>query len=190
MATLDEVGAAISVLETAGTARGSVTVLHCTTEYPAAIEDVNLRAMLTLRDAFGVRVGYSDHTLGIEIAIAAVALDATLIEKHFTLDSTLPGPDHRASLEPQQLKDMVTAIRNVERALGDGIKQPRPAEIGNMAVVRKSLVAARAIRAGEAFTATNLAVKRPGNGISPMLWDEVIGRVASRDFATDELIEL
>lgn len=190
MATLEEVAAALQVLEKAGTPRTRVTVLHCTTEYPTAMEDVNLRAMLTLRDAFGVAVGYSDHTLGIEVATAAVALGAKVIEKHFTLDATARGPDHRASLEPAQLKAMVAAIRCVERALGDGVKAPRPAEEKNREVARRSLVAARPIRAGETFSEDNLAVKRPGSGVSPMRWDEVLGRRAPRDFSTDELIEL
>lgn len=151
--------------------------------------DVNLRAMATIRDALGVAVGYSDHTSGIEVAVAAVALGASVIEKHFTLDRTLPGPDHRASLEPPELTAMVGAIRNIEKALGDGMKRPSASEIKNRSIVRKSLVAARPIRAGEHFSAENLAVKRPGTGISPMLWDDVLGRRAARDFAADELIE-
>ena len=190
MATLEEVAAALAALEAAGAPRARVTVLHCTTDYPAALEDVNLRAMLTLRDTFGVAVGYSDHTLGIEVATAAVALGATVIEKHFTLDAAAPGPDHRASLEAVQLKAMVDAIRNLERAMGDGVKAPRAVEEKNRAVARKSLVAACPIRAGEVFSELNLAVKRPGSGISPMRWDEVLGRPARRDFSADELIEL
>jgi len=164
--------------------------LHCNTEYPTPMEDVNLKAMLTIRDAFGVAVGYSDHTLGIEVSIAAVAMGATVIEKHFTLDRTLPGPDHRASLEPDELKAMVQAIRNIEKAMGDGIKRPSPSETKNKAIGRKSLVATTTIRSGERFTKANLAVKRPGTGISPMRWDEVLGRNAIRDFKLDELIEL
>jgi N,N'-diacetyllegionaminate synthase len=190
MATLEEVRSAIGVLEGAGTPRDRITVLHCNTEYPTPMEDVNLNAMLTLRDEFGVSVGYSDHTAGIEVAIAAVALGATVIEKHFTLDRALPGPDHRASLEPSELTAMVGAIRNIERALGSGSKQPSASESKNKPVARKSLVAACAIRAGELFCESNLAVKRPGTGLSPMRWDEVIGRTAPRDFAADELIEL
>ena len=164
MSTLEEVAAALAALEKAGTPRRYVTVLHCNTEYPTPMPDVNLRAMLTIRDAFGVEVGYSDHTLGIEVAIAAVALGATVIEKHFTLDRTLPGPDHAASLEPGELAAMVRAIRNIEAALGDGVKQPSASELPNRAHARKSLVAAHAIRRGETFTAANLGVKRPGTG--------------------------
>lgn len=190
MATLGEIEAALKVLEQAGTPRDRITVLHCNTEYPTPMADVNLRAMLTIRDAFGVAVGYSDHTAGIEVAIAAVVLGATVIEKHFTLDRNLPGPDHKASLEPDELKAMVAAIRNIEKALGDGIKRPSASEAKNKPIARKSLVAACAIRAGEVFSETNLAVKRPGTGLSPMCWDEVLGRKAPRDFAPDELIEL
>jgi N,N'-diacetyllegionaminate synthase len=190
MATLGEIEAALEALERAGTSRNRVTVLHCNTEYPTPMSDVNLHAMLTIRDAFGVAVGYSDHTAGIEVAIAAVALGATVIEKHFTLDRNLPGPDHKASLEPFELKAMVAAIRNIEQAMGDGTKRPSPSEAKNISVARKSLVAARIIRAGERFTEANVAVKRPGTGLSPMRWDEVLGRKAPRDFAPDELIEL
>jgi N,N'-diacetyllegionaminate synthase len=189
MATLGEIDAALTVLERAGTARGRITVLHCNTEYPTPMGDVNLRAMLTIREAFGVAVGYSDHTLGIEVPIAAVALGASVIEKHFTLDRTLPGPDHKASLEPNELKAMVAAIRNIEQAMGDGIKRASASEAKNKPIARKSLVAARALRAGEVFSETNIAVKRPGTGLSPMRWDEVLGRKAQRDFAPDELIE-
>lgn len=190
MANLGEIEAALEVIEHAGTPRRLVTILHCTTEYPAPMEDVNLRAMLSMKAAFGVEVGYSDHTPGIEIPIAAVAMGATVIEKHFTLDRTLPGPDHQASLEPHELKAMVNAIRNVEKALGDGIKRPSASELKNKAIARKSLVAVRPIQAGEAFSADNVGTKRPGTGISPMRWDEVVGRTAPRDFSTDELIEL
>lgn len=190
MATLDEVAAAVEVLERSGIPRERITVLHCNTEYPTPMVDVNLRAMLTMRDALGVAVGYSDHTLGIEVPIAAVALGASVIEKHFTLDRSLPGPDHRASLEPDELRAMITAIRNIEQALGDGIKRPSPSETKNMTVARRSLVAARAIRAGESFSEDNLVAKRPGTGISPMQWDEIMGQRAPRDFAPDELIEL
>ena len=190
MADLNEVAAALDALERSGTPRARITVLHCTTEYPAPIAEVNLRAMTAMRDALGVAVGYSDHTLGIEVAIAAVALGAVVIEKHFTLDRNLPGPDHRASLEPDELRALVTSVRNVERALGDGVKRPTVSELANRAVARKSIVAARFIAAGEVLGDDNLTVKRPGTGISPMLWDDIRGRGAPRDFAPDELIEL
>jgi len=190
MATLEEIDAALSVLEQSGTSRERVTVLHCNTAYPTPMPDVNLRAMRSIGDALGVAVGYSDHTLGIEVPIAAVALGATVIEKHFTLDRNLPGPDHKASLEPGELKAMVSAIRNIEKALGDGVKRPSPSEAVNRPNARKSLVARCAILAGEVFSEHNLAAKRPGTGLSPMRWDEVIGRKAPRDFAPDELIEI
>jgi N,N'-diacetyllegionaminate synthase len=190
MATLGEIEAAIDVLEKAGTARANITVLHCTTEYPTPMAEVNLRAMQSIQAAFGVAVGYSDHTPGIEVATAAVAMGATVIEKHFTLNRNLPGPDHQASLEPAELRAMVTAIRNIEVALGDGIKRLTPSEARNKPIARKSLVASQAIQAGHVFTAQNVTAKRPGTGISPMRWDEVIGYVAPRNFAADELIEL
>lgn len=190
MATLGEIEAALEAIEQAGTPRHLVTVLHCTTEYPAPMVDVNLRAMISMKSALGVEVGYSDHTPGIEIPVAAVALGARVIEKHFTLDRTLPGPDHQASLEPQELKAMVDAIRNVEVALGDGVKRPSASELKNKPIVRKSLVAIREIRAGELFSCDNVGTKRPGNGISPMRWDEVMGRPATRDYSIDELIVL
>ena len=190
MATLGDIEAAIDVLELAGTPRSSITVLHCTTEYPTRMAEVNLRAMQSIQAAFGVAVGYSDHTLGIEVATAAVAMGATVIEKHFTLDRNLPGPDHQASLEPEELKAMITAIRNIEVALGDGIKRLTPSEAKNRPAARKSLVTSEAIKAGEVFNAQNITAKRPGTGISPMQWDEVIGRKAPRDFAADELVEL
>lgn len=190
MSTLIEVAEALGVLEQAGATRDRISVLHCNTEYPTPMADVNLRAMLTIGSELGVAVGYSDHTLGIEVAISAVALGATIIEKHVTLDRSLPGPDHSASLEPSELRAMVTAIRNVEQALGDGVKRPSPSEAKNMPIARRSLVAARPILAGEVFTERNLAAKRPGTGLSPMRWDEVLGRHAKRDFAFDELIEL
>lgn len=191
MATLGEIEDAIAALEEAGVPRAHITVLHCNTQYPTPMQDVNLLAMGSIRSAFGVDVGYSDHTMGAEVSIAAVALGATVIEKHFTLDRTLPGPDHLASLEPQELADMVRAIRNIEAAMsGDGIKRPTPSEAGNRPIARKSLVARRAIAAGEAFSAENVTAKRPGNGISPMRWDEVISKRAPRDFQPDELITL
>lgn len=190
MATLKEIEAALEALEAAGTPRSQVTVLHCNTEYPTPMKDVNLHAMRNIGAALGVAVGYSDHTPGIEVAIAATALGASVIEKHFTLDRNLPGPDHLASLEPLELAALVRAIRNIEDALGDGLKRPSQSELKNRSVARKSLVAAAPIKAGERFSINNLAVKRPGNGISPMRWDEVIGRAAPRDFIVDDLIEL
>lgn len=189
MADLGEIEAAIHVLEQAGTNRDQITVLHCTTEYPAPLDEVNLRAMQTIAQAFGVAVGYSDHTDGIAVPIAAVAMGATVIEKHLTLDRTMDGPDHRASLEPDQFAAMVQGIRAIERALGDGIKRPTTSERANLPIVRKSIVAARAIQAGEPFTAANITPKRPGTGISPMHWDALIGRNATRAYAPDELIE-
>jgi N,N'-diacetyllegionaminate synthase len=190
MANLADIEAALEVMGQVGTPRHKVTVLHCTTEYPTPMEDVNLRAMMSMKAAFGVEIGYSDHTHGIEVPIAAVALGATVIEKHFTLDRNLPGPDHQASLEPHELKVMVEGIRNIERALGDGIKRPSGSELKNKPIARKSLIAIQPIRAGEVFSIVNTGAKRPGTGLSPMLWDEVIGRTAKRDFAVDELIEL
>jgi N,N'-diacetyllegionaminate synthase len=190
MATMGEIETSLDVLEHAGTLRSDITVLHCNTEYPTPMVDVNLRAMCTISDSFGVAVGYSDHTSGIEVAIAAVGLGAAVIEKHFTLDRNLPGPDHQASLEPDELKSMVVAIRNIEQALGDGIKRPSLSETKNKPVVRKSLVAKRVIRVGEVFNEANLAVKRPGTGLSPMRWDEVLGRKAQQEYKPDDIIEL
>jgi N,N'-diacetyllegionaminate synthase len=190
MAEMEDIRAALDALEQAGAARGAITLLHCTTEYPAAMAGVNLHAMETLGRTFGVPVGYSDHTEGIEVAVAAVALGATVIEKHFTLDRGMPGPDHRASLEPAALRQMVAAIRNIEQALGDGVKRPTEAERSTATIVRKSIVAAVAIEAGEPFTAANVTAKRAGRGLSPMQWDEVLGRRAPRRFAPDECIEL
>lgn len=190
MADLGEVRAALKALEDAGTPRNQTTVLHCNSAYPTPLSDVNLRAMVTIRDKLQVAVGYSDHTLGIEVAIAAVALGASVIEKHFTLDRGSPGPDHKASLEPGELKEMVRAIRNIEKAMGDGNKRPTQSELENRAASRKSIVAARAIRAGDTFNKTNITTKRPGTGLSPMKWDEVLGRRSRRDFAVEELIEL
>ena len=188
MADLSEIEEALAVLTQVGTPLENITILHCNTEYPTPFKDVNLRAMLTIGCAFGVAVGYSDHTNGIEVAIAAVALGADVLEKHFTLDRNLPGPDHRASLEPDELKAMVQAIRNIEKALGDGIKRPSPSEVKNKSVVRKSLVASRPIKTGELFSADNITAKRRGTGISPMRWDEVIGRPAKADYERDDLI--
>jgi N,N'-diacetyllegionaminate synthase len=189
MASMGEIEAAIEALELAGLSREFITVLHCTTEYPAPFDEVNLHAMNTIGNAFGVRVGYSDHTQGIEVSLAAAALGATVIEKHFTLDRTLPGPDHAASLEPDELAALVQGIRRIERALGRPEKRLTASEASNVAVARKSIVASREISAGEVFSIENIAVKRPGNGISPMLWDQIIGRKATRGFAVDEAIE-
>lgn len=188
MADLGEIEDALDVLTESGTPIENITVLHCNTEYPTPFEDVNLRAMLTIGHAFGVAVGYSDHTPGIEVAVAAVALGAAVLEKHFTLDRNLPGPDHKASLEPDELKAMVQAIRNIEKALGDGIKRPSPSEVKNKPIARKSLVATQPIKTGELFSADNITAKRPGAGISPMRWDEVLGQVAQKDYEKDELI--
>ena len=191
MSELVEIGDALAVLEEAGTPRREITLLHCNTEYPTPMQDVNLRAMNALREKFpGLKgVGYSDHTLGIEVPIAAVAMGATVIEKHFTLDKTLPGPDHPASLEPDELAAMVCAIRNIETAFGDGVKKPSPSELKNKLIARKSIVAAGPIAAGERFTDKNLTVKRPGTGVSPMRWDELMGQKATRDYEKDELID-
>ncbi|MBE7414466.1 MAG: N-acetylneuraminate synthase [Deltaproteobacteria bacterium] len=189
MSEMGEVRAAIEALALSGTPKGRITALHCTTEYPTPMEDANLRAMATMREALDVRVGYSDHTPGIEAALAAAALGAEVIEKHFTLDKTMEGPDHRASLEPGELKAMVLGIRKVEKALGDGVKRPARSEAANITALRKSIVAARAIRKGETLSEEAITAKRPGSGLSPMLWDRVVGAVAMRDFAPDELIE-
>jgi len=188
MTTLDEIRNALNILIESGTEKEQITILHCNTEYPTPMEDVNLKAMLTIRDELGVKIGYSDHTLGIEVAISAVAMGATVIEKHFTLDRNMSGPDHAASLEPEELKAMVTAIRNIEKAMGDGIKKPSSSETKNIAVARKSIVANMSIKKGELFTEENLTVKRPGTGISPMEWDEMIGKRADREYQKDNLI--
>jgi len=190
MATVGEIEAALDVIEKSGTPREKITLMHCTTEYPAPMEEVNLLAMVNMGKAFGVEVGYSDHTSGIEVPIAAVALGATVIEKHFTLDRSLPGPDHLASLEPGEFAAMVNGIRNINRAMGDGIKRPSKSEEKNKPIARKSIVAATAIREGEYFSESNLTTKRPGTGLSPMLWDEIIGRRACRAFRPDELVEI
>jgi N,N'-diacetyllegionaminate synthase len=190
MADLDEVNSTLEVLLAAGTPKGEVTVLHCTTEYPAPMCDVNLQAMVTMRDAFDVNVGYSDHTLGHEVAVAAVALGACVIEKHLTLDNSANGPDHAASLEPVEFADMVRVIRNIELALGDGIKVSQPSEDANKLIARKSIVAAVGIQTGELFTSLNVTAKRPGSGLSPMLWDEILSQKATRNFEPNEMIEL
>lgn len=188
MCEIDEIQAAMDILRQNGTPK--ITLLHCNTEYPTPFEDVNLRAMETMRKSFHCPVGYSDHTKGIEVPVAAVALGAEVIEKHFTLDRNMAGPDHRASLEPDELKAMVSAIRHIEQALGDGVKAVSLSEQKNIAIARKSIVAKRPIRRGETLTEDNLTVKRPGNGISPMHWFEILGSKAVRDFQEDELIEL
>jgi len=190
MSDLDEIRKAVEVLTGTGTRKEGITVLHCSTEYPTPDEDVNLRAMLTIKRELGVEVGYSDHTLGIEISIAAAALGATVIEKHFTLDRGMEGPDHKASLEPEELEALVRAVRKTEKAIGSGIKRPTPSEMKNKPVVRKSIVAARDISFGEVFTDANITVKRPEKGLSPMEWDSVIGRPAKRAFRAGEAIEL
>lgn len=189
MSTLSEVAAAVEVLEKGGIPRTDIIVLHCTTQYPAPYDSVNLRAMNTLALLGCKAVGYSDHTQGIAIPVAAAALGAKVIEKHFTLDRNLPGPDHRASLEPEELAEMIRSIRSVEAALGSGDKIVAEAERPNIAVARKSIVAARAIAPGEVLTEENITVKRPGNGISPMLWDKVIGSTASKAYLPDQLID-
>lgn len=188
MANLGEVEGALAVLLSSGLSRDEVTILHATTEYPCPKNEVNLSAMKTMRQAFRVQVGYSDHTQGIEVPIAAVAMGASVIEKHFTLDHSMDGPDHKASLEPSELIEMVRAIRTVESAIGDGIKQPSSSELKNIHIARKSIVAACAIKKGETFTAANMTVKRPGTGISPMSWDRVMGTVAQKDYEEDDAI--
>jgi len=189
MANIGEIENALDILITSGTKKDNITVLHANTMYPTPMEDVNLRAMQTIGNTFNIPFGYSDHTLGIEVDIAAVAIGATVIEKHFTLDKTMEGPDHKASLEPHELKAMVNAIRNIELALGSSVKKPSPSEQPNIQVARKSIVAKCSIKKGELLDENNLAIKRPGNGISPMRWDEIIGQTAMRDYETDSLIE-
>ena len=186
MSTIEEIDEALKVLRENGSS--DIVILHCTTDYPAPVEGVNLNAMLTLKNRFGYPVGYSDHTRGIEVSVAAVAMGATVIEKHFTLDKTMNGPDHKASLEPDELKKLISAIRNVEKAKGTGEKKPTESEIKNRSVVRKSIVASRPIMKGEVFSTGNLTTKRPGTGISPMKWNEIIGTKADRDYKEDELI--
>jgi N,N'-diacetyllegionaminate synthase len=189
MSNMDEIESAINALEESGTSRAKITVLHCTTAYPAPMSDINLNAMQSIRTKFGVDVGYSDHTLGIEISLAAAALGATVIEKHFTLDRTLPGPDHKASLEPRELRSMIDGIRNIEDALGDGFKKLMPSEVSNRKVVRKSIVARLPINAGQVLNEENLTTKRPGTGISPMEWCSILGKKAHRNYSVDELID-
>ena len=188
MSKLDEIRDAINVLVEFGTSKNDLTILHCTTEYPAPFKEVNLNAMRTIHKEFGTNIGYSDHTEGIEVAIAAVALGAKVIEKHITLDNKMKGPDHQTSLEPNIFKEMVKYIRNIEISLGDGIKKPSESEIKNLGIVRKSLVAKKYIKKGELFTEENLTTKRPGTGIDPMNWNKIIGTLSSKDFNPDELI--
>ncbi len=190
MSNLTDVEQALDVLLSNGLSRNQITLLHANTEYPTPMDNVNLKAMVTLQEAFKIDVGYSDHSLGIEVPIAAVALGAKVIEKHFTLDKNMEGPDHKASLEPEELKAMVKTIRNIEKALGDGIKKPSSSEKKNVAVARKSIVAAKHIRKGEFFTEDNIVSKRPGTGISPLRWNEIVGRKAIKDFKPDDLIEI
>lgn len=188
MSTLNEVEEAIKILKENGSEE--ITVLHCTTDYPTHYEEVNLLAMNTMKNKFNLPVGYSDHTLGINVSIAAVALGATVIEKHFTLDRSMDGPDHKASLEPLELKEMIMGIRNIEKALGDGKKKPSESEKKNIEIARKSIVASKFISKGEVFTEDNITVKRPGNGISPMKWFEVLGQTAKKNISEDEMIEI
>ena len=188
MSTLEEVGDALNILTNAGTPKDNITVLHANTMYPTPMEDVNLNAMLTIQKEFDIAIGYSDHTLGIEVDIAAVAMGALCIEKHFTLDRSMEGPDHKASLEPLELKAMVSSIRNIEIALGSFKKKPSPSETVNIDVARKSIVANMGIKMGDLLTEENIAIKRPGGGISPMQWDKILGSVASRNYSTDDLI--
>ena len=190
MCELSEVEFAIKILINSGTLKDNITVLHCTSAYPAPMIDINLNAMQTMQKVFDVSVGYSDHSQGIEVAIAAVALGASVIEKHFTIDKNLPGPDHKASLEPAELRSMIVGIRNIEEARGNGIKRVMPSEISNLLVVRKSIVAKSSIKTGEIFSYENLTTKRPGTGVSPLNLDEIIGTKSKRDYLADELIEL
>ncbi len=191
MSTLEDIQNAVSVFEKEGISKNKITILHCNTEYPTPFEDVNLLAMLHIQKKFGTEIGYSDHTLGIEVPIAAVALGAKVIEKHFTLDKTMEGPDHKASLEPEELKMMVSQILNIEKAIsGSGLKEPSASEMKNIAIARKSIVAKKDIQKGTIFTEENITVKRPGTGISPMKWDDILGKEATKDFNEDELIEV
>ena len=188
MSTLKEIEEALIILTSAGTPKENITILHANTMYPTPMEDVNLRAMQTIQDKFGVAVGYSDHTLGIEVDIAAVAMGAAIVEKHFTLDKTMDGPDHKSSISPEELKAMVSSIRNIEKALGSSIKKPSKSEKPNINMARKSIVASKSIKKGEVFTEKNITIKRPGTGISPMKWDSIIGKVAKRDYNIDDLL--
>jgi N-acetylneuraminate synthase len=190
MSTIEDIENALNIFLKAGVKKEDIYVLHCNTEYPTPMKDVNLKAMLHIKDVFDIKVGYSDHTLGIEVPIAAVALGASVIEKHFTLDRRLSGPDHIASLEPNELKEMVSGIRNIELAMsGSGLKEPSISEEKNIEIARKSIVAKSFIRKGEIFSDSNITAKRPGNGLSPMLWDQIIGQIAQRDYLEEDLIE-
>tara|TARA_Y100001970_G_scaffold2704_1_gene3157 strand:+ start:9667 stop:10686 length:1020 start_codon:yes stop_codon:yes gene_type:complete len=188
MSTIDEVNNALKILLEAGAKKDKITILHCNTEYPTPIEDVNLNAMLTIREKTGVQVGYSDHTLGIEVPIAAVALGAKIIEKHFTLDRNLPGPDHFSSLDPDQLKSMIISIRNIEKCMGNGEKKPTKSELQNISIARKSIVAKKPIKKGEKFSVNNLTIKRPGTGINPMDWDRILDKKSKNNYNIDDLI--
>jgi N,N'-diacetyllegionaminate synthase len=190
MAFLNEIEDAVKVLVENGTNREDITILHCNTEYPTPFDDVNLNAMMTIKNKMNFRVGYSDHTLGSEVSVAAVALGAEVIEKHFTLDKNMDGPDHKASLNPDEFEKFVNSIRNIECALGDGIKKPSKSEAKNIGIVRKSIVAAVPISSGDIYSEKNITVKRPGNGISPMQWDKVLGKIAKKNFNEDDLIEI
>lgn len=190
MATIDEIKDAVTIFEKEGVAKKDITILHCNTEYPTPMKDVNLKAMLHIQREIGTDIGYSDHTLGVEVPIAAVALGATVIEKHFTLDRNMSGPDHKSSLEPEELKNMVIAIRNIEKAIsGSGVKEPTQSEMKNRPIARKSIVASKTIKKGEVFSKENITTKRPGTGISPMKWNNIIGKAANKNYKTDELIE-
>lgn len=190
MSNVGEIEFALNVLVSNGISKESITILHCNTQYPTPFEDVNLKAMLTIANAFNVKVGYSDHTKGIQVPIAAVALGAEVIEKHFTLDNKMEGPDHTASLEPDELKDMVSSIRIIEKCLGNGVKSVTKSESSNIQIARKSIVAACKIHKGEIFTVSNLTVKRPGSGICPTMWDDLIGKPSNMDYNKDDLISL
>ena len=190
MCNIEEISNALNLLLSCGSRKENITVLHCNTDYPTRMEDVNLSAMLTIKDILDVNVGYSDHTLGLTIPIAAVAMGAKVLEKHFTLDKNMEGPDHRASLDPTELKDMVVAIRDIERAIGDKEKRASPSETKNISIVRRSIVAAKEIKKGETFTVDNLTTKRPGTGLNPMLWYRILGTIAHKDFPEDSLIEV
>jgi N,N'-diacetyllegionaminate synthase len=190
MSNLEEIRDALNILINAGTFKDNITVLHANTMYPTPLEDVNLNAMLTIQTEFDIAVGYSDHTLGIEVDIAAVAMGASIIEKHFTLDKAMDGPDHKASLEPEGLKAMISSIRNIEKALGSSEKKPSPSESANIAIVRKSIVARQNIKNGELLTEKNITVKRPGNGINPMMWDKILGSKSIKNYKVDEMIDV